>query len=117
MEVLELQVWPRGQEALEWARGKSDDPAEAEVVDLWNSRVTDINAIDAHLRAALVSLTSSLPYDVVFVCLMTWYSIQGGSVVLTHGDDFAAHMSRRTTERTSSVLTLTRRCAQRLGVS
>lgn len=56
--------WPSGQEALDWARGKSDDPVEAD--DLLNSAITDIDAIDSHLHVALVSLTSGMPYDVVF---------------------------------------------------
>ena len=51
-----------------------------------NSTITDIDAMDAHLHAALV-------------CLMTWCSSQGRSVVLTHGDDFAAHRSHRTTSK------------------
>ena len=56
--------WPRGQEALDWARCKGDDAVEG--VDLLNSSIQDIDAINAHLHVALVSLTSGMPYDVVF---------------------------------------------------
>ena len=56
--------WPTGQQALDYARGKGDDPVSA--VDLLNSALQDVDAIDAHLHVALVSLTQGMAYDVVY---------------------------------------------------
>ena len=64
LETWFCSQWPRGPEVLDWARGKSDDPAEA--ADLLTSAVTDIDAMDAHLHVAFVSLTSGMPYGAVF---------------------------------------------------
>ena len=47
--------WPTGQQALDYARRKGDDPVTD--VDLLNHTLQDIDAIDAHLHVALVSLT------------------------------------------------------------
>ena len=56
--------WPAGQQALDWARLKGDDPVTAH--DLLNSQLEDIDPIDAHLHVALVSLTQGMAYDVVY---------------------------------------------------
>ena len=54
--------WPTDQQALDYTRGKGDDPVSA--VDLLNSTLQDVDAIDAHLHVALVSLTQGMAYDV-----------------------------------------------------
>ena len=56
--------WPAGQQALDWARLKGDDPVTAR--DLPNSQLEDIGPIDAHLHVALVSLTQGMACDVVY---------------------------------------------------
>ena len=54
---------PTGQQALAYARRKGDGPVTD--VDLLNHTLQDIDAIDAHLHVALVSLTQGMAYDVV----------------------------------------------------
>ena len=49
---------------LDYARRKGDDPVTD--VDLLNHTLQDIDAIDAHLHVALVSLTQGVAYDVVY---------------------------------------------------
>ena len=49
---------------LDYARRKCDDPVTD--VDLLNHTLRDIDAIDAHLHVALVSLTQEMAYDVVY---------------------------------------------------
>ena len=56
--------WPAGQQALDWARLKGDEPVTAD--DLLNSQLEDIDPIDSHLHVALVSLTQGMAYDVVY---------------------------------------------------
>jgi len=56
--------WPTDQQALDYARGKGDDPVSA--VDLLNGTLQDVDAIDARLHVALVSLTQGMAYDVVY---------------------------------------------------
>ena len=56
--------WPAGQQALDWARLKGDDPVTAH--DLLNSQLEDIDPIDAHLHVALIPLTPGMAYDVVY---------------------------------------------------
>ena len=55
---------PTGQQALNYARRKGDDPVTD--VDLLNHTLQDVDAIDAHLHVALVSLTQGMAYDVVY---------------------------------------------------
>ena len=62
--------WPTGQQALDYARGKGDDPVTA--VDLLNSTLQDVDAIDAHLHVALVSLTRGMAYDAVYNSGKVW---------------------------------------------
>ena len=56
--------WGTGQTALDYARKKGDDPVTPH--DVLNSSIADIDAIDSHLRVALVSLTHGTAYDIVF---------------------------------------------------
>ena len=62
--------WPTGQQALDYAKGKADDPVTAD--NLLDSTIADIDSIDAHLH---VSVWLQKPYcfvsvskDVQFFC-------------------------------------------------
>ena len=55
-----------GQQALDWAKEKGDTTVFDSDVQQKANTLTDLRKMDGHLHVALVSLTSGMPYDVVF---------------------------------------------------
>ena len=55
-----------GQQALDWAKEKGDTTIFDSDVQQKANTLTDLRKMDGHLHVALVSLTSGMPYDVVF---------------------------------------------------
>ena len=55
-----------GQDALDWAKGCGDQTIQDSDIQLKANAVPELRALDGHLHVALVSLTSEMPYTVVF---------------------------------------------------
>ena len=56
----------KGQECLDWARNKGDDTILESAITLYANTCPEVVDVDRQLHVALISLTSEMPYSVVF---------------------------------------------------
>ena len=56
----------KGQECLDWARNKGDDTIQESAITLYANTCPEVVDVDRQLHVALISLTSEMPYSVVF---------------------------------------------------
>ena len=56
----------KGQECLDWARNKGDETIQEPTLTEYVNKVPEAMGVDRQLHVALISLTSEMPYTVVF---------------------------------------------------